>query len=86
MYVRAQAMAAVSLLTEALESLITQAEAISKNHDEGDEERAFLELLEPTGDLVRRVPEWLDLADEGECTWLAFLELHPELERLPPPD
>jgi len=40
-------------------------------------------MLKPTGELVCHVLEWLDLADENERAWLAFLERHPELGRPP---
>jgi hypothetical protein len=73
----------VSRFIEALGSLMTQAEAIAAGPTDREEERAFLDLLEPTGVLLRQVPEWLELADEGECTWLAFLESHPELDSRP---
>ncbi len=45
---------------------------------------ALLDLLEPTGELLRRVTEWLDLADNGEGAWSTFLESHPELDSRPP--
>ena len=61
---------------EAAGGLITHAEEIAKDPDAGEEEHAFLDLLEPTSDLVHLVPEWLNLADEGEGAWCAPSSLY----------